>query len=244
MSIFDCHVYLGGSRVTGVCHNGAAIVSALQERGIDQAVVFSAHAEHVDPLAGNRILKATIEHAAGLFGCVVTHTNRSDKSIDVMRELMHHPKVVGMYITQQRPTEPLDRIVADDLLNAYRRYAKPLFIHCPNTGAARVALEIAKAFPAIRFVLLGMGGEDWKAAISAAHSATNIYLETSGLLDRAKLPAAVEAIGAHRILFGSGMPRMDPAAALGLIEDSNLGTEAKRRILGVNARKLLGLEAE
>jgi predicted TIM-barrel fold metal-dependent hydrolase len=104
-------------------------------------------------------------------------------------------------------------------------------------------LEIARAYPMLKVVLIGMGGASWRAGIAAAHAATNVWLETSGALDLAKLPAAFASVGAHRIVFGSGSPHVDPAAALGLIEDSNLTDDVRRRILYDNAQRLFGLDA-
>jgi predicted TIM-barrel fold metal-dependent hydrolase len=95
----------------------------------------------------------------------------------------------------------------------------------------------------LKVVFLGMGGADWRAAIAAAHACTNVLLETSGVMDRAKIPAALEVLGAHRILFGSDAPHTDAGAAAGLIEDSDLSEEARSRILGENARRLFDLDA-
>jgi predicted TIM-barrel fold metal-dependent hydrolase len=86
-----------------------------------------------------------------------------------------------------------------------------------------------------------MGGGDWRTGIAAAQQSANVFLEISGALDRAKLPAAIEAVGSHRLLFGSSLPTLDPAAMLGLLEDSNLRPNDTKRILYENADKLFGL---
>jgi predicted TIM-barrel fold metal-dependent hydrolase len=243
LPIFDVHSFLGGSAIPGTANNAATITATMQARGVDNALLFSAHARNVDPIAGNRVLKAMIEQSPTLHGCLITHVNRLDASVSAMRELMANKKFLAMAIVGMLPDEPVHKIVADDIINAYRRYGKPLVFFARNAEMVNAALEIAKAYTMLKVVLIGMGGQDWRAGIAAAHATTNIMLETSGALDRAKLPAAVEAIGAHRILFGSGTPGVDAAAALGLIEDSNLSDDAKRRILHDNAHKLFGLDA-
>jgi uncharacterized protein len=240
--IFDVHSYLGGSLFPGVNHNAAAISSTMQARGVDYAVVLSTHARHVDPLAGNRILKSVVEQSPNLYGCLVTHVNRVEPSIAAMRELMGGRKMLGMAIVAEQPNEPVHRLVADEIINAYRRYSKPLFLFVHNEAMVEAALELAQRFNMLKVVMLGMGGHDWRSAIAAAHSMTNILLDTSGALDRAKIPAAVESIGAHRILFGSGSPHTDAAAALGLLQDIELSQEAKNRILYGNAQRIFGLE--
>lgn len=243
MAIFDAHSYFGGSVVPGTANSPAAILSAMQARGITGAVLLSTHARNVDPLAGNRILRKTLESGPNLYGCLVTHTNRVDASLTVMREQMSFRKFVAMAIVPTRQDEPLRKLAADELLNAYRRYTKPLYIHTYSGAAVESALEIARAYPMVKVVFLGMGGEDWRTGIAAAHAATNVMLECSGPLDRAKLPAAVEVIGAHRILFGSASPHVDAAAALGLVGESDLSEEAQRRILSDNAQRLFAIES-
>lgn len=243
-AIFDIHSYFGGGIIPGTNNSAAVIQSAMEARGVEGAILFSAHAQKVDPLVGNRVLARILEQSPKFYGCLVTHINRVDASIAAMREMMTSRKFVGMAITGMHPLEPIEQIVADDIINAYRRYSKPIFVYAYNAAMVHAALEIARAYPMVKVIMLGMGGADWRTAIAAAHSATNLYLETSGPLDRAKLPAAFETIGGHRLLFGSGTPHVDAAAALGLVEDSGLADDARRRLLAGNARRLFGLNNE
>jgi len=217
-------------------------MAAMKQRGIHGGVLLSRHARNVDPLAGNRVLKATLDQGTNLFGCLVAHTNRPESSIAAMREMMNMSKFLGMTVVTDDLNEPLPRVLTDDILNAFRRFSKVLFVFTPNAGCVQVGFELAKSYPTLKVVFLGMGGKDWRTAIAAAKTATNIFLETSGALDCAKIPAAVPVIGIHRILFGSGSPKVDAAAALGLIEDSGLSEETKQRILFGNAAKLFGFE--
>ncbi|MEP6756444.1 MAG: amidohydrolase family protein [Chthonomonadales bacterium] len=242
--VFDVHSYLGGSVIPGMAATGKSVVAQMNERGVETSLLFSSHARAVDPTAGNRILKANLEQSPDLYGCLVTHFNRMESSVTVMRELMSNRKFLGMAIVGSHPNEPIDKLLADEIINAYRRYSKPLFLFANNADMVHAALEIARSYMMIKVVLLGMGGLDWRTAIAAALSSTNLVLETSGVLDRSKLTAAVEAIGTHRILFGSGAPHVDQSVALGLIEDSHLSDDVRRRILWDNAVKLFGLTPE
>lgn len=242
MPVLDIHGYLGASVVAGVSHTPASVEAGLVARGIDAAVVMSAHARRVDPLAGNRILSAMVEHATRLSACLVTHTNRPEASIEAMRELMGRRRFLAMAVTGSRPEEPVRKIVADEVLNAYRRFGKPLFLFTHNADGVAAGLEIARAYPMLRIVFIGMGGEDWRAAITAAHLATNVLLETSGAMDCAKITAAIEVIGAHRIVFGSGSPHTDAAAMLGMIDDARISDDVRNRIVWDNARRLFRLD--
>lgn len=241
MKILDVHGYLGPTIVPGAAASAAVVTSTMSARGVGGAVLMSRHAQNVDPIAGNRIVKAMVEQAPNLLACLVTHIGRVDASIEAMRELLGGRKFVAMAITGFRPGHTVEKMLADDILNAFRRFTKPLMLFTPNSESVHAAVEIAKSYPMIKVVLLGMGGAEWRTAIAAAQAVTNIYLETSGALDRAKIPSAVEAIGTNRIVFGSGTPHVDVSAALGLIEDSAISEEARRKILFDNAVRLFGL---
>mgnify|MGYP002031553846 CR=1 FL=1 len=52
----------------------------------------------------------------------------------------------------------------------------------------------------------------------------------------------IEGAGEDRVLFGSDMPLMDARGMVGRIVTADISEEAKRKVLGLNAIKLLGLE--
>jgi predicted TIM-barrel fold metal-dependent hydrolase len=241
MPIFDTHTYLEGYILPGINQNATQVKQTLQARGIDRALLFSARAAQVDPLSGNRILKVMLEQESGLYGCLVAHLNRVDASLQAIRDLASDRRFIGVMLTSTNPNEPLHPLVADEVLNACRRYQKPIFLPTPNAACVETALHLAKTYSMHKFVFLGMGGTDWRTGIAAAHQATNVFLETSGALDRTKIPAAIETIGSHRILFGSSMPVLDPAAALGLLIDSEVSPADLRRIQNDNAIKLFNI---
>ncbi len=242
MPVFDSFAELEGYVLPGINQNHQQVMAQMQARGIDRTLLTAARAARVDPISGNRILKAMLDQGQGLYGCLVAHTNRAEPSIQAIKDLMGGKKFLGVMLVGNDPNTPLHPLVADDILTACRRYQKPIFVLTPNAACVDMALHLSKTYTMHKFVFVGMGGMDWRTAIAAAHQSVNIFLETSGPLDRSKLPAAVEAIGSHRILFGSGSPQHDPIAALGLLEDSPLSATDKRRIVYENAYKLFALD--
>jgi hypothetical protein len=242
MAVFDCHCWLGGSVVPGVAQTPIGVAADFGDHAVERALLLSAHARVVDPLAGNRFVRAAVEQVPALEGCLVAHVNRVDSSVAAMRELMPLRSFLGMAVVGNDLHEPISLPLADEILNAYRRYTKPLLLVALNGASVHAAHQIAKGYPMLKVVLLGMGGRDWRQAVHAAHSATNIVLETSGALDRSKLSAAVEVLGAHRIVFGSGSPATGVAAAMGMVEDAAISDDARRRILWDNAVRLFELE--
>lgn len=242
MPIFDINTSLEGYCIPGVNQNASQVTQILNARGIERAALMSVRASQADPLSGNRILKTMIEQTTGLYGILVTHLNRVDSSLQAIKDFAGHSRFIGIMLTSTNPNEPLHPLVADEVLNACRRYQKPIFLLTPNAACVETALQLAKTYNMHKFIFLGMGGADWRTAIAAAHQSTNISLETSGPLDRTKLPAAIEVLGSHRILFGSGFPNLDPVAGMGLLEDSDITQLDARRIMHENAAKLFNIE--
>ncbi len=240
MGTIDIHGYFGNSPIPGQAANRAQVSDLLKARWVERACLFSAHAISVDPLAGNRMISAITDSSDSLYGVLVAHTNRPEPSIQAIREMMGSRQFVGLALTSAEPDRSISRSSAEDILQAHRRYGKPLFLYAPHFQAVRQIAEIATAYPMLRIVVLGMGGNDWRQAAEVAHRITNLYLETSGVLDCSKIPYAVSQLGAHRILFGSGFPHTDTVAAMGLIEDSGLSEADRKQILSLNAQKLFG----
>jgi predicted TIM-barrel fold metal-dependent hydrolase len=104
--------------------------------------------------------------------------------------------------------------------------------------------EVAPRYPRANFVAGHSGNiaEERAQAIAAAQAHPNVYLETcSTFRTPGVIEQLVDEVGADRVLFGSDMPLMDPRAQLGKIITARISDEAKRQVLGENARRLLGI---
>ena len=105
--------------------------------------------------------------------------------------------------------------------------------------------DLAERFSNIQWVLAHSGfspaGE--VRAIQVARAHPNIFLETATSRDaHGTIEHLVEGVGEDRVLYGSDMPIFDARQQVGRIVTSQISEEAKRKILGLNAIKLLGLE--
>jgi predicted TIM-barrel fold metal-dependent hydrolase len=79
-------------------------------------------------------------------------------------------------------------------------------------------------------------------AIEAAQNNANVYLETCSTF---RTPGAIEELvngaGADRVLYGSDVPLMDHRPQVGKIVTADISDDAKRLVLGENARRILKL---
>ena len=106
-------------------------------------------------------------------------------------------------------------------------------------------VPLAERYPNINWVLAHSGNTrvGQAQAVEAALACPNIYLETcTSFGDHTTITDLVNGAGEDRVLFGSDMPLMDARNQVGRIVNADISTEAKRKVLGLNAIKLLGLD--
>jgi predicted TIM-barrel fold metal-dependent hydrolase len=119
-----------------------------------------------------------------------------------------------------------------------------IIIHTEEDVSPSHMSEIAPRYPRASFVAAHSGNTATPRgeAIAAARANPNVYLETCSTY---RTPGAIEQLvneaGAERVLLGTDMPLLDPRAQLGKIITAHISEDAKRKILGENARRLLRL---
>ncbi|MBP6964742.1 MAG: amidohydrolase family protein [Armatimonadetes bacterium] len=234
----DIRVNYTDTDAVGRAFGTEGLVKAMDRYKIEAAVLTSRLAVECDFRRGNEELHQVLKGDERLYGYFVANPNYPGETVEMMRERMNSPKFLAaaLYFGSTKPYPNAEDF--DEILNGFRRFGKPGFIHTTDQQSVDAAEEIAQAFPGIQFILGGMGGADWKRAVNAADRRVNIFLETSGSYDAEKIAYAVEKVGAHRILFGSDQPFADPAAMLALIKSSGISEESMAKIAGQNARSV------
>jgi len=111
--------------------------------------------------------------------------------------------------------------------------------------------DVAVAFPRLVIVMAHMSYPFTERATYMLFAHSNVYMDVAGVnwcLGRAGfhrlLRQVVETMGADKILYGTdqmNMPQMIPVGVNAIREAPFLSEEDKKKILGDNARKLLGI---
>jgi predicted TIM-barrel fold metal-dependent hydrolase len=218
------------------------VLDAMNRYGIESSVLVPSLAMTSDFQLGNKELFEVVGSNDRLYGYFVPNPNYTEESIQLMRTMMNSSKMVGAALFQgsSAPYPNVDDY--RDILNAYRRFSKPVLVNTPNAESIAAAEKMAKEFPNVKFIFGSMGGEDWRRALMGS-AQLNVVYETSGSFDAEKIEMAVTSAGAHRVLFGSDLPFSDPASMLALIRSSSIPREAMQKIVDLNARKLLNIES-
>lgn len=239
MAIIDVRVQIGTTPIWGSPFTQAHLARMMERYGIERCVVSSTIANTCDFIRGNAQVKEVLDNSR-ILGCAVVNTQYPPQSIEDMRKYLSSTAFVALMLRSGTPGKPVTLDECSDILNSQRRFAKPTLIEVTDREGVLAADEIARAFPGIKFVLLSMGGNAWRTAIVVAEKTLNLVLEISGSLSPAKISLAVEAVSAHRMVYGSNMPFVDPAVTIGLVEDADISDADKRMIFEGSAKRLFG----
>ena len=112
----------------------------------------------------------------------------------------------------------------------------------PGESTPAELATLAAAHPEQSFLCAHAGGE-WQQGIRAIRQQRNVLVETSGFdATSGFIEMAVRELGDQRVVFGSHLPSRSLGTELGKVLGAEISEQAKRRILGENFRKLLGVD--
>lgn len=240
MAITDIHAEIGTTPLWGIPFTDANLQRSMQKYGVDKSIISSTIGNSCDFRRGNAQVAKIAQASPALLGCMVANINYPEQSQKDMHAYLSTDSFAALLVISGVRGQHVTLAESEEILNAHRRFIKPVYLHTPNQAAALAANEIAKAFPIMKFVLLQMGGEDWRMATVLAERTLNLVLEVSGSSSPDKIQFAVEHIGSHRMVYGSGLPYVDPSATIGLVQDAEITDADKRNILSGSARRVFG----
>lgn len=198
------------------------------------------------------------------FGCI--HPDFTNYREELARVKNHglkgikiHPVYQDINLDDVKFLRILDRAAELDLIvvtHAGLDIGFPGVVRCSPEMARRVVEEVGE----FKFVLAHMGGwKNWSDVLKLL-GGTGIFIDTSfstgkiiprkdfhwqadelKLLTPAEFMDFVKIFGADRILFGTDSPWTSPKTSIDFIKNLPLVADDQNKILGLNAKKLLGL---
>ena len=243
--VIDFHNHLGRWTRHGMVDHLDRLLRIMDAAGVDKACVNCIF--HGDARRGNDIVARAVDR-------------HPERFIPVAFVTPHYPEEAILELERC-----FDQIGAK-FLKIYPSYAQrpiddgawaPIFDWCDSRGAAVMShasfshgnqpkgyRKLSDRYPNVKWVAAhAAGGTDrhW-GAVEATRTCPNVYVETAtddsyfGRFER-----VVEVAGPDRIVYGSDMPLFDARQEIGKVVTADISDEDKRKILGLNAIKLLGL---
>jgi predicted TIM-barrel fold metal-dependent hydrolase len=247
VSVIDCHGHLGDWPLTHMPKSSLPeTIETMDRLGIDQLCLSSFLACFCDFRRGNDALAAAIEqHPDRLIGQIVVNPNYPEEVLPELERWEKHP---GMRMVKIHPVchdYPADGPGYRDLWEYAGENRMVVITHTWESDkncAPELLAKVAGEHPDARIILAHAGGTQagCQQAIRAISEHANLYLDTAtsqlhfGMIER-----FARDVGTERVLFGSDIPLLEPAAPLGRVAYARISEEAKRKILGLNVQQLL-----
>ncbi|MGH9469841.1 MAG: amidohydrolase family protein [Terriglobia bacterium] len=245
--IFDCHGHIGAQPdFPSYKHDPDEMVRVMDLLNIEALAITSIRACCNDCPRGNAEVAEVLASNSGRFrGYITVNPQPEGEALAELErwKAFHRPPLIKLHpdLHKYPVTGPGYRPVWD---YADRTRAIVL-VHTwesdPNCGPLLLA-PIAREFPGAR-IILGHSGVTWRGyeqAMQAAEGTPNTFLDISGSQShRTILEVAVARVGSERILFGSDMPYLEAAGAMGRVLTARIPDAAKERILRANFLALL-----
>ena len=237
----DVNAQIGTLPVLGRQFSVDNLLHSMQKHQITEAIISSTVGNNIDFVYGNRVVSDIINKygdTAKLLGSVTVNCDFLEESQSEMRKYFYDDRFVALRLTAGERRKMVTLIEAEPILNSHRRFGFPVFVHAINTEEVIEIEKMAKKFDGMRFIILSMGEDSWKSAVTVAERMTNIFLEISGCTNTTKIIYAIEKLGSRRLLYGSALPYVDGSVFKSLIENSDLEPYQKSDMYYNSAKKL------
>ena len=244
-STIDFHGHVGRWDDLGFVDDQCAMLRAMNAVGIDRSCVFNIF--HPDGRTGNDETAAFVaRHPDRFIGFAFVSPLLPDLMAHELERAVEELGFRAIKLYPPYTPYPLNHPAWDPIYSFANERGLAVLAHTGSgePSEPRRLGEAAPRFPNANFVAGHAGNFEpyLSQAIKVAQDCPNVYLETCstfrvpGLIEK-----LVDRVGAERVLFGSDTPLMDPRPQIGRIITAAIDNEAKRLILGENARRLLNL---
>ena len=241
--VIDFHGHVGRWDRYGMIDAPDRMLRAMDMVGIDVACVFNTF--HSDGTTGNDLTARFVTQDPDRFvGFAYVSPLMPERMLPELRRAIDELGFVAIKLYPPYTPWPLNGRQWHPIYEFADERGLAVIIHTDAGPQSDPELlgEVAQRFPRVNFVAGHSGNtpEPRGRAIAAAQAHPNIYLETcSSFRTPGVIEQLVDEAGADRVLFGSDTPLMDPRIQLDKIITARVSDEAKRQVLGDNARRLL-----
>jgi predicted TIM-barrel fold metal-dependent hydrolase len=208
--------------------------------GIELAVIMPAPTARPD----NKALLETLGGDPRWIPCCQVNPQHDDAVAQVRESIAGGCRMLKLMpaIYNAPPTSAVSRALIDLAQEA------GLIVNIHSVGNNSHSLEIgavAHRYPDVTFIMDHMGYRtEGYMAILAAQDNPNLYLGTTiAAAEPSFVAAAINEVGAERVIFGSNYPNVYPDLMVESLRRANFGAEAEALILGGNLARLLGINA-
>ena len=243
--IVDAHMHLGPYGPFHVAQEDAAgMIREMDRLGIRQGWISSHASISADALWGNDEVAAAVRAYPDRFlGFVVVDPNYPDEALPELERRLDSPEFGAIKIHPGLAQYPIHGPAYDPVWDVAADRGCPVLTHawtgCPYCGPKAVR-RVLERHPDVCLIFgHALFQATFEEAADLARDFENVLLDiTTSNHCYGMIEHAVASVGAGRLLYGSDMPFISAAGAVGKVLYAQISDEDKARILGGNARRL------
>jgi len=242
--VIDFHGHTGGNESNGMNDDPELMIRTLDAANVDRACIFNCF--HPTGRPGNDLTASFVAKYPDRFigFGFVSPLLSAEEIRDELTRCFDELGFIGIKVYSNYYPWGYDDPHYYPIYEFADERNAPLIFHSSIEPLSRPVMlaNVAPMFPNAYFVAGHSGNmpAPRTEAIAGAQAYPNYYLETCSTY---RTPGIIEELvagaGADRILYGSDQPLMDPRPQIGKILTADITDEAKRLIIGDNARRLL-----
>lgn len=245
--LIDAHAHLGHSPDFPIIRsNPEALLASMDRMGIQLTCLSSIQAIHADAAHGNAlVVDAICAFPERFFGYLVVDVGYPEMvAAQLAGGLAAGFRGVKVWSYGARPGLPYNHPNYEPVFAFANEHALPVLAHV--FGAELDELEgHIKRFPRVRWLLAHIGSARLEDYMRFAREYPTVFVELClSSCPRGLVEHLVGAGLEDKIIWGSDAVFLDQASQFGRVLFAQIPVDAKRKILGLNARRALGLEAK
>ncbi len=245
--LIDAHAHIGHSPDFPILQPTAkALIASMDRIGIQLTCVSSLPAIFGDAERGNAVLAAAIrDYPDRIFGYQVVDVGYPEK---VEQQLAEGKEAgfrgVKVWSYGARPGLPYNHSNYEPVFAYANEHALPVLAHVFGPELDELEGHIRR-FPRIRWLLAHVGSAELEKYMHFARNYPTVYVELClSSCPRGLVEHLVTAGLEDKVVWGSDAVFLDQASQCGRVLFAQISVEAKRKVLGLNAQYVLGLETK
>lgn len=251
---FDANCTVGrvSRPMPGQLSDAGDILAELERHGVTEALVSHVHAVERSVPAGN---DKAVEIAAQHRGAHPVWVLPQHSALDVPEPEAYVRRMLdsGVRAVRVPAADYHGYLVAEWALGPVwrelERHQVPVLLSGSELGkypdgpklgfSAANVYELCRTFPRLPIVILRLNFSALRVVVPLMRECPNLYVENSFFTVHRGIETLAGQVGAHRILFGSGMPWGPPGPAVVATMYADVGEGDRRLVAGDNLRRLL-----
>ncbi len=246
IEIYDAHTHLGKwYSVTMRENNAQDLVAIMDYIKFRRMAISSSMSICADFRRGNdEMIRAMECYPGRFFGYITINPNYKDGMMDEIHRLEHHKDIIGVKIHPHYSGVPVNDARYQPVFAYANEKRWIVLVHTFSHGDVALMQKVIESYPDAIFILAHCGahtGMELTAKIIREYP--NAYCDLPmGSAPYKTVEYLVKNGDENKILFGTDSPLADYRITYGRVLFADISEEAKRKIMGLNFKKCLGMK--